>query len=324
MIRDTISGTILLLSLASFGQTPTQPLSAVRVELRIDDKSFSEMTRIYTTEKKKQYRDTKLAETAGKIARTFQPIHPFVIWTGTPDAHAQGVFIAMISESDHAVSAQWTFYPKTGTGNVGAPCVIYSRFDNNRNLQDLTEFGKDVIKATKVCTGAAGLDLDSLSPFHATLRAALKSVEIAHSIDAVDNTHIYLPLPWSVFYPSQESIFRVDYWSDYQSKPTHGVVFLSNADRESPEDAARVTTVPHVCDEHKVIFNPIVKSSCGCHHTDFVNAAVVYKGLLQTMQTPQTRTAVYVEFYKEDHREATHGLVDNPDTPRVHSVGGAK
>lgn len=324
--RGTIFGFILLLSLSSYGLTPTQPLPGVRVELRIDDKSFPEMARIYTTEAKKQYRATKLADTAGKIARSFQAIHPFVIWTGTPDAPARGVFIAAISESDHAVSAQWTFYPKTGTGNVGTPCVIYSRFENNRHLQDPAEFGEDVIKATRVCTGASGLDLDGLPPFHATLRTALKNLEIAHSIDAIDDTHVYLPLQWSAFYPAQDSIFRVDYWSDYKGKRTHGIVFLGNADRESPEDVARVTTVPHVCDEHKVIFNPIVKSPCTCHHKDFVNAAATYKGLLQTMQTldPNTKTAVYVEFYREDHREGTQGLVDTPDAPRTHHKGGPK
>lgn len=325
MIHGALCVTILL-AVASNGLRPTQPLPAVRVELRVDDKSFQEMARIYSTAIKQQYRAMRLAATAARIARSFQAVHPFVVWTGNPDAPAQGVLIGTIGETDHAVSVQWAFYPKTGTGNIGAPCLVFSQFENDRHLQDLTQFGEALVKATSVCTTVAGLDLDSLSPFHASLRAALKNVEIAHGIDAIDDTHVYLPLEWNAFYPAPESVFRIDYWSDYQGHRIHGIAYLSSADRDSPDDTARVTTVPHVCDQHRITFEPIVKNSCGCRHDAFVNAAVAYKGLLQTMRTvdPAAPAAVYVDVYHEAHRSAMQGVVDNPDVPIARHSGGGK
>jgi hypothetical protein len=314
MIRSILAMTLLACATSQVSAlTAIQPLRVVRIELRVDDKNFPEMQQIYATPELKQYRAVKLADAATKIAGSFKPIHPFVDWTGQMNGPAHTVFIGMISEKDHQVSAQWTFYLPGNGINVSAPCIIYSQFQNSRHLQDPSKFGDDVVNAMSACAGAAGLDLDNLPPFHAKLRNVLKNFEIASHVDAEDDDHVYLPLAWTNFRPDDEkSLFRVDYWSDYNGKSTHGEMFLGQADRESPADKARVSTVPHVCDDHKAKFDSIVKDICHCTHMNAHNAARTYNGLLQTLQHGVTRASIYIEVYSRDYRS---GLVDVPDSP---------
>jgi hypothetical protein len=291
----------------------TRPLPVVHLELLIDDKSFVEMGRIYTNDYLKQIRATNLANAAIRLALIFKPMHPFVDWSGHPDPRTPNVFRATITERDHAVSALWTIYPHSGTGQVGAPCVIYSRFQTKRHLQEPALLANDVFAAMTECIGAAGLDPTKLSPFHTALRSALKNIAIAKSIDAVDDEHIYLPLEWQWLHPGSGSLFRVDYWSIYKGTETHGVVFLGNPDRESPRAKSRISTIPHVCDDHPAKFSRLVRGFCGCEHKHALNAATRYNGLLQTMQhrDPATTTNVYVEVYEFAEGSA---IVDDPDS----------